>query len=89
MHGRFADNSRIGSGMTGGAGPAADRNSRMAKRRTGKRSRRRVTGFAGSGRREMVRRLGDDAADPMHAGRMTTNTTSGNAGVIHRGARSE
>jgi len=54
--------------MTGSASSAADRNSRMAKGGTGKRSRRRVTGFAWSSGREMVRRLGDDAADPIHAG---------------------
>ena len=61
----------------------------MGKRSTCKRSCRRVTGLTGSGSREMVRRLGQDATNPMHAGRMATGTTSGNAGVIHRSAGSE
>jgi hypothetical protein len=89
MHGRFAHHANIGPGMARGACAASDRNSRMAKRGTGKRSCRRVTGFTGSGGREMVRRLGDDATDPLHTGRMTTGTTSSNASVIHRGSRSE
>lgn len=73
--------------MTAGAGPAADRNSRMAKRSTGKRSRRRVTGLTGSSGREMVRRLGDDATDPIHAARMATGTTGCDPRMSHRSSR--
>jgi hypothetical protein len=46
-----------------------------------------VTGFAGSGGREMVRWLGDNPTDPIHPGPMATGTTGRNPRMSHRSSR--
>lgn len=83
MRGRLADDPEIGPAMTGGTGPAADSNPGMVERSPGKRCCRQVTGFAGSGGREMVRRFGDNPTGPVHAGRMTTGTAGRDPRMIH------
>ncbi len=90
MHRRFADNSDIGPAMACRTGPAANSNARMVERSSGERYRRQVTGFAGSGGREMVRRFGDHR-DPVEslAGGVATGTTSRDPRVIHQGSRPE
>ena len=87
MDGRFADNPKIRPAMAGGARAAADGDTGMVKRSSGKRCRRQVTGFAGSGGREMVRRLRDNPTDPMHPGPMATGTTGRNPRMSHRSSR--